>query len=60
MKFLKEKKKEMVVMPMEVTKKEMKKFIEYFDKNCPESKLNELKVEWAVNDMLEKKVEEHK
>ena len=49
---------EQVRLEFDLTKEEMVSLIYYADKTIQMDKLNELKIEWAVNDILEKALED--
>ena len=57
MKFIKERKDQWVTFDVEYTANEFKMLLDYGRKNCPKKKQEELLFEWAVNDLLRRKVE---
>ena len=58
MKIVKESEETIVKLLVDMSHTELYEFIDYYDKNCPEPMISELKVNWAICDILKKRMEE--
>ena len=59
MEILSEKKDVQVKMEMNFEEEEIEIFLDYYNENCSEEEKLQMKVSWAVNDLLLKVVEEN-
>ena len=59
MKILNEKKETVYRMDLDMTKEEQRLLLDHYKVNCPKKDKKNLKMEWAVIDLLKKFIEEN-
>ena len=58
MEILNENQTDFVDMEVEMSNDEFNKLVKYFDNNCSQSDQNNIKINWAVNEILRKMIKD--